>query len=90
MGEESERFYTLHFQDPHFFFFKDLFMRDTERQRKRQGPLGEPNVGLDPRIPGSQPKPKADAQPLSHPGAPPGSSFKVNGSKGGKPFSVHP
>ena len=30
----------------------------------------EPNVGLDPWTPGSQAEPKADAQPLSHPGAP--------------------
>ena len=55
-----------------------LFMRDTERQRhrqrERQGPCGEPNTGLDPRIPGSLPEPKADTQPLSHPGAL-GSSF---------------
>ena len=27
-------------------------------------------MGLDPRTPGSRPEPKADAQPLSHPGAP--------------------
>ena len=27
-------------------------------------------MGLDPRTPGSQPEPKADAQPLSHPGVP--------------------
>ena len=26
-------------------------------------------MGLDPRTPGSLPKPKADTQPLSHPGA---------------------
>ena len=47
-------------------------MRDTERQRHRQretqAPHGEPNAGLDPRTPGSYPEPKADAQPLSHPG----------------------
>ena len=42
-------------------------MRDTERerqrhrQRERQAPCGEPDVGLDPRTPGSQPKPKAEA-----------------------------
>ena len=54
------------------YFFKDniyLFMRNTERQRhrqrKKQTPCGEPDVGLDPRTPGSQPEPKADAQPLS-------------------------
>ena len=33
-----------------------------------QGPRREPDVGLDPRTPGSRPEPKADAQPLSHPG----------------------
>ena len=27
-------------------------------------------MGLDPRTPGSHPEPKADAQPLSHPGIP--------------------
>ena len=51
-------------------------MRDTERQRQRhrqrekQGPCREPDVGLDPRTSGSHPGPKADAQPLSHPGVP--------------------
>ena len=51
-------------------------MRDTEReaerhrQRKKQAPCGEPDVGLDRRTPGSRPEPKVDAQPLSHPGAP--------------------
>ena len=51
-------------------------MRDTERerqiyrQRERQAPCGELDVELDPRTPGSHPESKADAQPLSHPGAP--------------------
>ena len=49
-------------------------MRDTERQRHRQrekqAPRAEPNLGLDPRTLGSQPELKADAQPLSHPGIP--------------------
>ena len=43
-------------------------MRDTERQREKQIPRREPNMGLDPRTLGSQPEPKADAQTLSHPG----------------------
>ena len=30
----------------------------------------EPDVGLDPITLGSRPEPKADAQPLCHPGAP--------------------
>ena len=51
-------------------------MRDTERerqrhrQRKKQAPHEEPDAGLDPRTSRSHPKPKADAQPLSHPGVP--------------------
>ena len=49
-------------------------MRDRERQRHRQremqAPCGEPDAGLDPRTPGSCSEPKADAQPLSHPGVP--------------------
>ena len=48
-------------------------MRDTQREAETQaegeaGSRGEPDVGLDPRTPGSRPEPKADAQPLSHPG----------------------
>ena len=52
-------------------------MRDTERerlrhrQREKQPPRGEPNVGLDPGILRSCLEPKANAQPLSHPGVPP-------------------
>ena len=53
-------------------------MRDTEtererqrhRQREKQALCKEPNVGLDPRIPGSCPERKADTQPLSHLGVP--------------------
>ena len=44
--------------------------RQRHRQREKQAPCGEPDVGLNPRTPGSQPEPKADAQPLSHVGAP--------------------
>ena len=61
-----------------FFFFKILFVYSCEtqrekqrpRQREKQAPRREPNVGLDPRTLGSGPDPKADAQPLSHPGVP--------------------
>ena len=51
-------------------------MRDTERkrqrhkQREKQAPCREPDVGLDPKTPGSHPGPKAEAQLLSHPGIP--------------------
>ena len=42
--------------------------RQRHRQREKQAPCGELDVGLDPRTPGSWPEPKADAQPLSYPG----------------------
>ena len=51
-------------------------MRDTHterqrhRQREKQAPCREPDVGFDPRSPGSCPEPKEDAQPLSHPVTP--------------------
>ena len=54
--------------------FIDLFMRHTERQRhigrEKQAPHREPDVGLDLRIPGSCPGPKAGTQLLSHLGIP--------------------
>ena len=48
-------------------------MRDAEREAETQaerdaGSPWDPNKGLDPRSMGSQPEPKADAQPLSHQG----------------------
>ena len=49
-------------------------MRDTQRKAETQAegeaPPGEPDVELDPRTLGLWPEPKADAQPLSHPGVP--------------------
>ena len=51
-------------------------MRDRERERQRDRPrekqasCWKPDMGLDPRTPGSHPESKADAQPLSHPGVP--------------------
>ena len=44
--------------------------KERQRQKEKQAPCREPKVGLDPRTPGSHPEPKADGQPLSHPGAP--------------------
>ena len=47
-------------------------MRDTKkqihRQKEKQAPCGEPDVGLHPGTLQSRPELKADAQPLSHPG----------------------
>ena len=42
--------------------------RQRHRQREKQAPCREPDVGLDPRSPGSCPEPKAGTKPLSHPG----------------------
>ena len=54
-------------------------MRDRERQRHRQrekqAPCREPDAELDPRTPGSRPEPKADTEPLNHPGVPVPPSF---------------
>ena len=45
--------------------------RQRHRQREKQAPCGEPDVGLNPGTGGSHPEPKAeDPQPLSHPGIP--------------------
>ena len=44
--------------------------RQRPRQREKQPSCREPVVGLNPETPGSRPGPKADAQPLSHPGVP--------------------
>ena len=60
-----------------FFIFLDVIYswetqreKQRHRQREKQDPHRERNAGLDPRTLESQPEPKADAQPLSHPGAP--------------------
>ena len=46
-------------------------MSDTEREAEKEAEgKAEPNAGLNPRTSGSRPEPMADAQPLSHPGAP--------------------
>ena len=47
--------------DLHTFFKRFyLFMRDTEAETQAEGeaglPSGEPDVGLDPRTPGTQPE----------------------------------
>ena len=53
-----------------FYLFIPERQRERQRQREKQAPLGEPDAGLHPRTLGSRPEPEADAQPLSHPGAP--------------------
>ena len=62
-------------------------MKDTERarqrhrQREKQTPCRESDLGLNPRTPGSRPGLKADAQLLSHQGCPKDFIFK---------YSLHP
>ena len=42
-----------------------LFIHERPRQREKQAPCREPDVGLHPGTPGSQPEPKADAPLLT-------------------------
>ena len=51
--------------------------RQRHRQREKQAPQGEPDVELDPGTLGWHPELKADAQPLSPPGAPLVRTLKV-------------
>ena len=51
--------------------------RNRHRQRKKQAPGREPDVGLDPRSPGSCPGLKAGTKPLSHPRIPRYDHFKI-------------
>ena len=48
--------------------------REREAETQAEGEAGsmrrEPDVGFDPRSPGSSPGPKAGAKPLRHPGIP--------------------
>ena len=44
--------------------------RQRHRQREKQAPFREPDVGFDPRSPGSRPGPKAGTKPVCHPGIP--------------------
>ena len=50
-----------------------------QRQREKQTPCGEPDVGPDPRNQGSLFEPKAGVQPLSHPGVPPPNFHRIGG-----------
>ena len=48
-----------------------LFIHERHRKKEeKQPPCTEPDMGLDPGTLGSCPEPKADTQPLSHPGIP--------------------
>ena len=56
-----------------YLFSKDFiyfWKRQRHRQSEKQAPCREPDVGLDPRTPGSCPGPKAGAKPLGHLGCP--------------------
>ena len=49
--------------------------REKQRQREKQAPCRDPDMGLDPRTPGSRPGPKAGTKPLSHQGIPSSNVF---------------
>ena len=57
-----------------FFFYLFMIEREGEAETQAEGEAGsmyrEPDVGFDPRSPGSHPGPKAGAKPLRHPGIP--------------------
>ena len=60
-------------------------MRDTQRETETQaegetGSMQESDAGLNPGTPGSQPEPKVDTQPLSHPSIPPQDGFAKTSS----------
>ena len=55
-----------------------LLIHERHRQREKQAPRGEPDVGLEPQTPGSRPGPKAGASQLSHPRVPGALSFKTS------------
>ena len=44
--------------------------KQRHRQKEKQALCREPDVGPNPRNPGSRPEPKAGARPLSHTGIP--------------------
>ena len=50
---------------------RDIYReRQRHRQREKQAPCREPDMGLDPGTTGSHPRPKAGTKPLIHPGIP--------------------
>ena len=65
---------ALNFQVAFFFLRFYLFIHEREsqrhRQREKQAPCREPDMGLDPGSPGSHLGPKAGVKLLSHPGVP--------------------
>ena len=60
--------YYYIFEDFYIFIHETQRERQRHRQREKQAPCRESDAGLDPGTPGSCPGPKADTQPLSHPG----------------------
>ena len=64
-GSEKLATMELEVQRTVEFFKKTLFMRDTETQAEGEA---DSLWGAPCRTPESPPEPKADAQPLSHPG----------------------
>ena len=72
LKQKCDRIWFLLYFFKRFYLFIHERHRERQRhmQREKQTPCGEPDAGLNPRAPGSRPELKADAQPLSHVGAP--------------------
>ena len=63
---ELPQLYITFFKNILFIYSREtLRKKQKRRQREKQAPCGNLNVGLDPSTLGSQPEPKADAQPLT-------------------------
>ena len=64
-------FFLFCFLRFYLFIHERHIERQRHRQREKWALCQEPDMGLDPRTPGSRPEPKVDAQPLSYPGTHP-------------------
>ena len=84
----------------YFNFLKRFYLFEREREHAQAGEGAERegdadsllsrepnNAGLDPRIPRSHLEPKADAQPLNHPGVPGGGKFFLKLLKTQEPWN---
>ena len=80
LTELRETLYYVDWGEGCLFCFKILFIHERQRhkQREKQAPCGESGAGLNPRTLGSRLEPKAEAQSLTHPGAPTLTGFIKN------------
>ena len=72
-----------------FLIYDSHRERERHRQREKQTPFREPNVGLDPTTPGSRPGLKAGSKSLSHPRIPGNIFFKHGDRYTNRNFGGH-